>query len=981
MSDLIDKLWPAFEAEVSEQLEQLEQMLARGSADADIHFLFRQFHTIKSSSAMMDFSGMEAIAHAAEDLLDIVRRGDMLLQPALIDVLLRAVDTLRRQMAEALRERRPPAAVPALVQDLRAWLPGSTAEAMTAASIRKENAPLDADVHSRAGAPVDTHADRSVDTREEDDDLQQAVDIFMATARECLPSLLQAALENTELAGTVALLGACAGDAGLLVVTRLLEKLAAADADTRLTVLAELLSRLRHIESLSGQDAGTRDVAVLLRHHVEPAFRQCLAAAVAASSLPLQGAVDAEAWLQAVLPLRRFLRLLGLEASLRLLSLITQVLREISRGALRSGEGLSAQLALATGMAAELQGDLDEDVHYVAMTEQLLDNIQREVAALQDDVAGLDVTTPDALRAALDISDDIFAALSVSLRAQVAAHLQAGHVLAEIDADLEAMADGGEAFVGWLSRNGTQLANHTVFHGEGSEESTQLRFLAAFALPEAELLAGVALLEENSLLQLRLLRHPQAQRPQVLNPATNAALARNENPAAHPAQPASAIAATSATQSARSQTATVRIDSSTLDSFVNRVGELVMLRNMMSHSFADERVNEGFRRLRQFIGGNNQPSPEEREQLVAMINMLAERREDLLQADARLQEALGHLQEDVLALRVVPVGSVFNRMTRVVWSLAQAQGKQVQVDIRGEETRIDKGMVDILAEPLSHMVRNAIDHGIESTAERAAAGKPAQAVLTLAASQQGNALLITVADDGRGLDLPRILAKARRLGLAGAQDYGDNDITNFIFAPGFSTNEQVTAVSGRGVGMDVVKTRIAQIGGQIEVRSQPGRGVTFTLRLPLSVAIQNVVLVEAGGRLLALPERQVNEVLRLPAAALQLVQGQATTLLRGVVLPLYGLDHLLGLATPAADGELEVVVFSDGRYRIGIVVSRVIGRQEVFVRDLHPDILRLPGVGGAAILGDGRVVIIADGDNLLELARRRAQSLQELLRA
>jgi chemotaxis protein histidine kinase CheA len=950
MSDLIDKLWPAFEAEVSEQLEQLEQMLARGSADADIHFLFRQFHTIKSSSAMMDFAGMEAIAHAAEDLLDLVRRGEMLLQPGLIDVLLRAVDTLRRQMAEALSERRPPAPEPALVQDLRAWL-GSKAAASVPVPVHAANA---------GGAGEESETENGAD-------LQQAVDVFMASARAILPQLLRDCLDASPLSAEAAQMAEDARAAGLLVVARLLEKMATDDVAARQAVLADLLSRLRHIESLSGQDAGTVSAYFILRRHYEPAFRQCLETAVTASATPLQVAADAQAWLQAVLPLRRFLQLLGLTAGQRLFALITQVLREVSRDALHPGEALAAQLGLAIGIAAELQDDLDEDVHYVAMTEQLLDNIQREVAALQDDADVLDASSPAALRAALDISDGMLAALSVSVRAQLAAHLAAGHVLAEIDADLESMADGGEAFVGWLSATGTQLANHTVFHGEGRDESTQLRFLAAFAAPEASVVTGLGLLDEDGLLALRVLRHPQHRNAAVLPVAPLMADAADGKAESSPAAPV------------RSNAATVRIDSSTLDSFVNRVGELVMLRNMMSHSFADERVNEGFRRLRQFLGGNSLPTPEEREQLVGMINMLAERRENLLQADARLQEALGHLQEDVLALRVVPVGSVFNRMTRVVWSLAQAQGKQVQVDIRGEETRIDKGMVDILAEPLSHMVRNAVDHGIESAEERRAAGKPAQAVLTLAASQQGNALLITVADDGRGLDLPRILAKARRLGLAGTQAYSDSDITSFIFAPGFSTTEQVTAVSGRGVGMDVVKTRIAQIGGQIDVRSQPGRGVTFTLRLPLSVAIQNVVLVEAGGRVLALPERQVNEVLQLPAASVQLVQGQAATLLRGVVLPLYGLDHLLGLATPTAAGTLDVVVFSDGRHRIGLVVARVIGRQEVFVRDLHADILRLPGVGGAAILGDGRVVIIADGDNLLELARRRAQGLQELL--
>lgn len=203
-----------------------------------------------------------------------------------------------------------------------------------------------------------------------------------------------------------------------------------------------------------------------------------------------------------------------------------------------------------------------------------------------------------------------------------------------------------------------------------------------------------------------------------------------------------------------------------------------------------------------------------------------------------------------------------------------------------------------------------------------------------------------------------------------------------IFLPGFSTAQQVTEVSGRGVGMDAVKTRVLQLGGQVEVATEPGRGTTFTLRLPLTAAIQNVILVEAGGRQLAVPERNVTEILSLPAAALQSVQGQACCLLRGVTLPLYGLAQLLGQAdaAPPAGAAFEVVVMTDGVYRIGLIVDRVTGRPEVFVRDIHPDLVRLPGVGGASILGDGRVVIILDCDNLFELAVRQAQSLRSLLR-
>lgn len=945
MSDLIEQLWPAFEAEVNEQLEQLEQMLARDRTAADINFLFRQFHTIKSSSAMMEFHGMEAIAHAAEDLLDLVRRGEKSLQAEFIAVLMRAVDVLRRQMADAMRERRAPQADPELVAELRA---------LAAGDALPHKKPV-ADVKVAAVANSDEVAPAAAD------DMQSAVDAFLGATRQQLPVLVEACALELPLPAQLDELAVLAESAGLLVITRLLHKLMTAEASAHLELLEELLHRLRHIEALSAQDAGCNQAYLFLRQSLGGRFREVVMTALTESGEALETSADAERCLATVLPLRHCCRLLGLAASDRLLGLIMQVLREIARESLFPGPSLGAQLALALGIVAELPAELVEDVPYVAMTEQLLENIQHEISYAEDAELALEPVQENGIDA-LDFSADMQAVLSHSVRAQVSAHLDAGHLLVEIDADMEAMSDGGEAFVAWLSAQGTQLANHTVFHGEGRDESTQLRFLAAFAQPATAVAAGISELDpEGIYLQLRFLNQP-------------AGLADVETPA---------MAAAVPSQSARgSNTSTVRIDSAALDGFVNRVGELVMLRNMMSHNFADERITLAFRRLRQFIAGDVSPTAAEREQLAGMIDLLAERRDNMLQGDARLQEALSHLQSDVLALRVVPVGGVFNRMTRVVWSLAQTQGKQVQIDIRGEETRIDKGMVDILAEPLSHMVRNAIDHGIEMPDERARAGKPASALLTLAASQQGNALVITVADDGRGLDLSRILAKARNLGLAGAQDYSEREITDFIFAPGFSTSEQVTSVSGRGVGMDVVKTRITQIGGQIEVVSRPGQGVTFTLRLPLSVALQNVVLVQAAGRLHALPERQVNEVLRLPASAVQTVQGQATCLLRGAVLPLYSLHALLGMqAAETAAAEIDIVVFSDGRHRIGLVVQSVVGRQEVFVRDIHPDILRLPGVGGASILGDGSVVVIADGDKLMELARRQARTLPELLRA
>lgn len=928
MNDLIDKLWPAFEAEVSEQLDQLEQVLARGNLDVDIHFLFRQFHTIKSSSAMMDFGGMEAVAHAAEDLLDLVRKGQRPFDDELLEVLLRAVDALRRQMSSAMQERRPPAPEEALVADL----------------------------HALRGAPPVAAAPNTAPEVPPVNALQDAVEAYAALARDTLPQLAMACVDGGEWPALGALLAQQAESAGLLAISRLLEKAAAVAPASRLAVLDDLLTRQRHIESLSTLDAGCRSTEDLLRTLLAPEFRNSLDAAGRVGESPLTNQDDAERWLHEAQNLQRHCRLLGLPASQRLLSLVTQVLRELARGTLIASPALGTHLLLGLTLPSELAQGLIEDAPYTALADQLLDNIQHTLHATAQNAPGAEPAPAPTIPG---LSPERLATLSADAQAQLSAALAAGQTLVEIDADLDLAGDGGEAFVSWMTNTGTMIANHTVFLGEGANESTQLRFLVALPLPADAIALALAQLDpDGAVLNLHVLNGAQpASKPQEL-PLSSKPEVRPQT----------------------GSNSTVRIDSQALDNFVNRVGELVMLRNTMAHGVSNTEVSTGLRLLQRFFSSTHAPSAAEKQQMQRLVGRLAAYHEQWQQTDTHLQDTLGRLQDDVLALRVVPVSAVFNRMTRIARSLAQAQEKNLHIDCRGEETRIDKGMVDLLVEPLTHMVRNAIDHGLESEGERLAAGKPAAATLTLSAAQQGNNLLITIADDGRGLDLARILAKARRLGLAGEQFYSEDDITQFIFAPGFSTSEQVTAVSGRGVGMDVVKTRITQIGGQIEVSSVPGEGTRFTLRLPLSVAIQNIILVQAGGRLQALPERHVSEVIRLPASAVQTIQGQAACLLRGVVLPLYGLAQLLGSKTQEAAGEeLDIIILSDGRHRIGLLVDHIIGRHEVFVRDVHPDILRLPGVGGASILGDGRVVIILDADSLLDLARRNAQNLQTLL--
>ena len=341
----------------------------------------------------------------------------------------------------------------------------------------------------------------------------------------------------------------------------------------------------------------------------------------------------------------------------------------------------------------------------------------------------------------------------------------------------------------------------------------------------------------------------------------------------------------------------------------------------------------------------------------------------------RVETDLRRLQASALELRVVPIDTILNRFPRVVRTLAQEQGKNVRLTLEGRDVRVDKSMVELLVDPLMHMVRNAVDHGIEPPDERARAGKPVQASVTLGAVQRGGEVQVQVSDDGRGLNEAAILEKAVSRGLTTAADaprLKPHEIHRFIFAPGFSTAAKVTETSGRGVGMDVVLNTVQQLGGDIDVETKAGGGATFTLRLPLSAAMQASLLVRVNGQTFGIAERFVSSVLEVAAEDMLESSGQKAIRHNGMALPVYRLADLLWQgavdAGPTPDF-LSIVIISNGRETIGLEVDRVRRRQELFLKDLHPLLAACPTVSGAAVLGDGRIVLLLDADELIQLVR------------
>ncbi|HEY9104751.1 chemotaxis protein CheW [Chitinimonas sp.] len=379
----------------------------------------------------------------------------------------------------------------------------------------------------------------------------------------------------------------------------------------------------------------------------------------------------------------------------------------------------------------------------------------------------------------------------------------------------------------------------------------------------------------------------------------------------------------------KAEGATIRVDVNKVDQLLNFVGELVITQSMLAQSAAG-------------------------------LDPLQHTR--LLQGIEQLQRNTRELQESVMSIRMVPVSTVFSRFPRVVRDLAAKLGKKIELRLVGEQTELDKGFVEKLADPLTHLVRNSLDHGIESTEVRLARGKPETGLLTLCAFQQGGNVVIEVRDDGAGLNRERILAKAKENNLPVADNLSDAEVWMLIFEAGFSTAAEVTDVSGRGVGMDVVRKNIQSMGGSVEIESMAGVGATMRIRLPLTLAILDGMLVGTGGETYILPLNAIRESLQPQAEQCKSVTGRGRVVqVRNEYLPLIALHEVVGCAPRSQDPTEGIVMLIDaGNQQIALWVDELLGQQQVVVKNLESNYRRVPGMSGATILGDGRVALIID---------------------
>jgi two-component system chemotaxis sensor kinase CheA len=397
------------------------------------------------------------------------------------------------------------------------------------------------------------------------------------------------------------------------------------------------------------------------------------------------------------------------------------------------------------------------------------------------------------------------------------------------------------------------------------------------------------------------------------------------------AEPAAASAAQAET--------TVRVDTRTLDVIMNMVGELVLVRNRL--------ISLG-------VASND---------------------EDLGKAVSNLDVVTADLQGAVMKTRMQPIKKVFGRFPRVVRDLARSLKKDIDLLMIGEETDLDKNLVEALADPLVHLVRNSCDHGVELPEVRVAAGKPAKGTITLSASQEGDHILLSITDDGAGMDPEKLKQIAISRGVLdpdAATRMSDSEAFNLIFAPGFSTKQQISDISGRGVGMDVVKTSITQLNGTIAIHSEKGVGSRIEIKVPLTLAILPTLMVQVGKQTFALPLTSVSEIFYLDLGMSKMVDGQLTIIVRDKAIPLFFLQEWLirgGRGQRTESGH--VVIVQVGTQQIGFVVDNLIGQEEVVIKPLDKLLHGTPGMAGATITSDGGIALILDIPGLLKNYARR----------
>jgi two-component system chemotaxis sensor kinase CheA len=400
-------------------------------------------------------------------------------------------------------------------------------------------------------------------------------------------------------------------------------------------------------------------------------------------------------------------------------------------------------------------------------------------------------------------------------------------------------------------------------------------------------------------------------------------------------------------RSIKSVTTTVRVDIDKLDRILNTIGELTLAKDAVKRIAAE--MSEAHR-FSSFV-------------------------RDVHKISQTLERKLTELQDEVLEIRMVPVGQIFSRLAQVIRRYSREIGKEINLDLYGEDTELDKSLAEEIVDPLMHLVRNSLDHGIESEENRKRKGKKEHGTIILRAFQRGNHVVIEVEDDGRGVDIEKVRKKAIEKKLIDPEtEMEDREIVNIIFTPGFSTKDVVSEISGRGVGMDVVKEKLATMAGFIEVFTKKDKGTTFTLTLPITLAIIKALLVKVGTEKFAIPLTTISETIAIEHKDIQTIEWKDVYYSRGEMLPIMSVGKIFDISTVQSDSSFAVIV-GFGKRKLGLLVDEIIGQHEIVIKSLGEYFKRLSGFAGAAEIGKHEVLLVLDVESMIEKSLMRQEGM------
>ncbi|MCK5880735.1 MAG: Hpt domain-containing protein [Sinobacterium sp.] len=950
MSDLFAKLWPAFVSEVTEQLDSVELLLAKSSSEKiDINQLFRNFHTIKGNCSMIGFTSMETIAHRAEDILACVRNDDFELSEDVIDILLTAISCLKKQFQEA--------------------------------SVNKENPELDEKLQKKLEQFIQHKLKKTESNEVSSQDKAAQIEALVGSAKLAVPSLILGLDENARTEAIepgVQIMAKLASTSGFKALSRhLLHYLAflgSNDKSQLLIAAANIFETLKFVCQEHQVDLSLELGSRLCHSKLENpwqldlnAFKQLLKTLQSADKDEWQ-AEELLSLIRLSIKLDNYCSLFSYTALNASFRYIRQLVVELTRGYIHFNNDILDHIS----SIAELAQQHEESEAFDLACSDSLTDLQ---AATAKNNHGSDevLTAKEAILAESSISMDALNDLQLSVLEDILEKIQAGSNALEVDLRFED-EELGEKVLTTCRHLGELAHSRTLFHDfiNGVAQRTSFCLLLLTAKPTEDIDKILSIIDRERKV-FNILGHNDT--PQTSTPDSTT----QEDSTAEPSDDVEAFDEAKETASLVNEAAlslgSLKVDGQSIDKLISSAGELITVHNRLSHIIQQDHVSKHLQLIKTRLEASGLSNDED---LQASLDFLNNYQHNIMSTNESLQSIINSTQEGILDLRVVPISYAFDRFHKFVRSIGQKLNKKVVLEVSGEQVKIDKGMIDILSEPLAHLVRNSIDHGIELPQDREACDKAPTGLIFMKAEQQHSTVIITISDDGKGLNKEKIYQKGLQQGLLNANtQYDDEAIYDCIFHPGFSTSETLTETSGRGVGMDVVKSKITAVGGSAKLSSTEGKGTTVTLKLPVSAAIQSVILLKNDQQTLAMPERFILEIINITQDDIQLIQGQSVLMLRDAIVPIFRLNSLIqgkqqqGLT----DESFEVVILSDEKSIAGIVVDSTLGRAEVLVRDVHASLKNMVGVAGAAILGDGHVVIILDCDGLFSLAKQTTENI------